>query len=125
MNDELIVQVRGRASHPQTIYDMARGLSPAPRIYPRATAEQIAATERALGFALPALLKQIYVEVGNGLRLARHDLASLPGSGHPVALIGVVCYIMLRRARSVQNCSLTARPNCVRMLCAGREFGLG
>jgi hypothetical protein len=45
---------------------MALGLSPAPRIYPPATEEQIAAEEQALDFALPSLYRQILTEVGNG-----------------------------------------------------------
>jgi hypothetical protein len=34
--------------------------------FPPATEAQVAATERALGFALPLLLRRLYMEVGNG-----------------------------------------------------------
>jgi hypothetical protein len=66
MNDDLLSRIRARATNPETIHDMAQGLSPAPHIYPRATPEQIAAEEQALGFALPALYKRILTKIGNG-----------------------------------------------------------
>jgi len=34
--------------------------------FPPATEAQVAATERALGFALPPLLRRLYLELGNG-----------------------------------------------------------
>jgi hypothetical protein len=49
-----------------TIHDMAQGLSPAPKKCPIAAPEQIAATEAALGFSLPELLKRIFSEIGTG-----------------------------------------------------------
>jgi len=63
---DIIAQVRARASNPSTLHDMAQGLSPVPRIYPKATSEQIAAIEKELGFSLPPLLKRILAEIGNG-----------------------------------------------------------
>lgn len=66
MAHDVIELVRARASNAATIHDMAEGLSPAPKIYPPVTAEEAAAAEEALGFALPPLLKRIYVEIGNG-----------------------------------------------------------
>jgi hypothetical protein len=66
MTDDIIARVRARAMNPQTIHDMARGLAPEPRIYPKATPRQIAAAEAMLGFALPALFRQILIEIGNG-----------------------------------------------------------
>ena len=66
MENQLLARIRKRASNPKKIYDMARGLSPAPRLYPPATLEQIEATEAALGFPLPGLLRQLYLEIANG-----------------------------------------------------------
>jgi hypothetical protein len=63
---DLVSRIRARASNPDTIHDMAQGLSPAPRVFPPATQEQIAAAEQSLGFDLPALYKRILAEVGNG-----------------------------------------------------------
>jgi hypothetical protein len=66
MTDDIVELVRARAANPRTIHDMAQGLSPAPKIYPPATAEDIEKAEASLGFELPALLKRIYTEIGNG-----------------------------------------------------------
>lgn len=66
MTDDIIERVRVRASNPDTIHDMAEGLSPVPEIYPPATADDIAAAEVRLGFELPALFKRLYMEIGNG-----------------------------------------------------------
>ena len=66
MPADVIELVRARASNPETIHDMAEGLSPAPRIYPSVSDGVVAAAEKELGFALPPLLKRIYIEIGNG-----------------------------------------------------------
>jgi hypothetical protein len=66
MAEDVIELVRMRASNAETIHDMAQGLSPAPKIYPPVTAQEAAAAEQALGFALPPLLKRVYQEIGNG-----------------------------------------------------------
>ena len=66
MTDDIVELVRARAANPGTIHDMAQGLSPAPKIYPPASVDDMAAAEGRLGFGLPALLKRIYIEIGNG-----------------------------------------------------------
>lgn len=66
MKTELINAILKRASDSETIHDMAEGLSPAPRIKPKASPEQIAEAESRLGFEIPKLLKTIYSEIGNG-----------------------------------------------------------
>ncbi len=65
-NGDLIARVRARATRKGKIHDMARGMSPAPSWYERATPEQIAAAEAALGFGLPPLYRQLLTEVANG-----------------------------------------------------------
>lgn len=82
MNPDLIARIRARASNPKTIHDMARGMSPAPKVFPPATPEQIATTEAALGFALPPLFKQILAEIGNGGFGPGYGLFGVDG-GHP------------------------------------------
>jgi hypothetical protein len=81
MTDDIVEQVRARASNPDTIHDMARGLSPAPKIYAPVTTEDIAAAESRLGFELPALLRRIYTEIGNGGFGPGYGLVGL-GGGH-------------------------------------------
>jgi hypothetical protein len=66
MEQDIIARVRARASRPTRVHDMARGMSPTPRIHPACSQEQIAAAEVALGFALPVLYKRILLEIGNG-----------------------------------------------------------
>lgn len=62
---ELIEQLKERARDPKRATDESpvKGKT---RVPAPATEEQIAAAEAKLGFALPALLRQIYLEVGNG-----------------------------------------------------------
>lgn len=66
MTRDIIARVIARSSNPNTIHDMAVGLSPVPRIAPTVSPGQLAAAETSLGFALPSLLRQIYLQVGNG-----------------------------------------------------------
>ena len=51
--------------NPMPVGDRATGRDPAP-LPPPATAEQVAEAEAALGFELPAGLRQLYLEIGNG-----------------------------------------------------------
>jgi hypothetical protein len=58
----LIERIQLRASNPATQTDM-----PNPRALPRiALAEELEMTETQLGFALPAFLKRLYLEIANG-----------------------------------------------------------
>jgi hypothetical protein len=64
-NDEALVDaIRARAADPQRATDSADVV--APRVYPAATRKAVREAERALGFALPEFLKELYFEVGNG-----------------------------------------------------------
>ena len=56
---DTIDRIVQRASKPDTIHDMALGLSPQPKIYSRVSLEDITGAEDALGFALPSFLKQL------------------------------------------------------------------
>jgi hypothetical protein len=64
--DKLIELIKKRASNPETIHDMSLGLSPAPKIGPKADPADVEKIEDDLGFKLPVLLKRIYVEIGDG-----------------------------------------------------------
>jgi hypothetical protein len=66
MTNELISRVFARASDPATIHDNTKYWMAMARIHPRATLEQIAATEVAIGFELPRILKEILMRIGNG-----------------------------------------------------------
>jgi hypothetical protein len=60
----VIEQLKARARHREHATDGADVITP--RIYPPATAALVDAAEETLGFALPPLLRRIYLEVGNG-----------------------------------------------------------
>ena len=66
MTVDLLARVRARASDPATIHDNTKYWKAVHRIHPAATPEQITATEVAVGFALPQLLKEILMSIGNG-----------------------------------------------------------
>lgn len=60
----LIEAVRERAAEPARATDMADTVPT--RVFPVALPEQIVDAQRALGFELPVLLKELYLQVGNG-----------------------------------------------------------
>jgi hypothetical protein len=64
--DNLLQKMKQRASNPETIHDMAMGLSPAPKINPVVPVEKIREIEKELGFQFPDLLFKVYSEIGNG-----------------------------------------------------------
>ncbi|MBI5030476.1 MAG: SMI1/KNR4 family protein [Chloroflexi bacterium] len=64
--NDLIARVHARASKPKMIHDMARSMSPTPKLFPPATTQQIVAAEKTLGFALPPVFKQLLTEIRNG-----------------------------------------------------------
>ena len=69
--ETLIARLGERAHDPKTATDEGQAAGgkgkPAPQVAARgATAELAAAAEAQLGFPLPALLRQIFLEVGNG-----------------------------------------------------------
>jgi len=66
MSDELIGLIRSRAQNPNTINDMAEGVSP-PSVLPLITAmATVAEVEGKLGFGLPELLRRLYTEIADG-----------------------------------------------------------
>src|SRR5262249_58346171 len=60
----LIEQLKTRIKDPRQATEGADVI--APTIYPVASEASLHSAEQALGFALPQLLRQIYLEVGNG-----------------------------------------------------------
>jgi|GEM_PF-1269796 len=66
MNTNLISQILQRAGNPGTIHDMAEGLSPAPSIKAKATAEDIEKLKNEIKIPIPELLIDILTNVGNG-----------------------------------------------------------
>jgi len=61
-----ITAIKWRAQNPNTIHDMAMGLSPTPTINPCIGEDEIVEAEKALCFKLPQLLKDILMQIGNG-----------------------------------------------------------
>ncbi len=66
MGANFIELIRDRISGSGAIHDMAEGLSPAPQMYPPVKLADVEVTEDRLCVELPLLLKQIYIEIGNG-----------------------------------------------------------
>ena len=64
--DSLIARIKARVADPLRAADAAGWVHPLPTVNPPATAAEIDAAERALGFAIPVLLRRLYLEVGNG-----------------------------------------------------------
>jgi hypothetical protein len=66
MREQLLTRILARASDADTVHDFAKPLRGHARIHPRATPEQITATQAILGFPLPQLLREILLKIGNG-----------------------------------------------------------
>jgi hypothetical protein len=64
--ESLIARIKARVADPLHAVDAATWVVPMPRIAPPATASEVDAAEAALGFAIPPLLRRLYLEVGNG-----------------------------------------------------------
>jgi hypothetical protein len=73
----LVDRLKERSKDPQLATEGADII--APTIYPPATAAMIEAAEQTLGFGLPPLLRQIYLEVGNGGFGPGYGLIGVPG----------------------------------------------
>src|SRR5437588_8306477 len=71
----LMHRLKERIKDPQ----LATDLAVAPRIYPPATPVMVGSAEQALGFALPPVLRRIYLEVGNGGFGPGYGLIGVPG----------------------------------------------
>jgi hypothetical protein len=112
----LVSRIRARATHPDTVHDMAQGLSPAPRVYPQATPEQIAAEEQALGFRLPALYRRILTEIGNGGFGPGYGLLGVQG-GYPGFSEGSLSAFYVRCRREGPEGDGAAWPEYVPPIC--------
>src|SRR5690242_12415879 len=73
---QLIDRIRERISDRLRATDGA-DLVP-PKVFPPATPAAVEAAEQALGFALPPLLRQLYLEVGNGGFGPGYGLSGVP-----------------------------------------------
>ena len=62
----LLNKIRNRAMNPETIHDMAEGISPAPEINSPVLLTIIEKAEAKYGFKFPELFKEIYTKIGNG-----------------------------------------------------------
>lgn len=63
---DLIPRLQARIADPLGATDYAAHVRPITRVPPPATEAEAEAAETALGFPLPHLLRQLYLEVGNG-----------------------------------------------------------
>lgn len=66
MSDLLIAKIARRAANRHTQIDMGDMLSEPKRVSPPLQATEAIASEAALGFPVPLLLKRLYKKVGNG-----------------------------------------------------------
>jgi hypothetical protein len=64
--DVLIARIKERVADPLCAVDAATWVFPMPTIAPPTTPAEVDTAEAALGFAIPPLLRRLYVEVGNG-----------------------------------------------------------
>jgi hypothetical protein len=77
MDEGLIEAVRSRAADPSSATDGADAI-PA-TVFPVALPSQLEDAERALGFALPEVLRELYLRVGNGGYGPGYGLIGVPG----------------------------------------------
>ena len=103
MTELLIARLNERAHDPKRAADEVGSVRdakgrPVPRIaFPPATEEQIAGAEERLAFSLPPLLRQVYLEVGNGGFGPGAGLYGLPTSPENEKDSAVGLYFELRR----------------------------
>jgi len=97
--DSLISRIKTRVVDPRQAVDAAAWVHPMPTIRPLATLAEIDAAEQALGFAIPPLLRRLYLEVGNGGFGPGYGLDGVP-TIHPTPLRSdiVILYTELRSA---------------------------
>jgi hypothetical protein len=62
--DQLVSAIRDRIQDPTRATEGAEFVRP--KLYPPTSNNVLDATEQALGFSLPAFLRRLYTEVGNG-----------------------------------------------------------
>jgi SMI1 / KNR4 family (SUKH-1) len=77
MARSIIARLLDRTRDPKRLTDMAKLVKAKP--FPPATDAAVAKAERALGFALPMLLRQVYTQVGNGGFGPAYGLIGIPG----------------------------------------------
>lgn len=64
--DALIARIKARVADPLRAVDAEDWINPMPTLRPPATPAEIDAAEVVLGFAIPLLLRRLYLEIGNG-----------------------------------------------------------
>jgi hypothetical protein len=90
--DALIARIKARVADPLRAVDAAAWVCPMPTVAPCATMAEVDAAEAALGFAIPQLLRRLYLEVGNGGFGPNYGLigvptiSSVPGAADILAL---------------------------------------
>jgi len=88
---ELVHALRERSHDPRRRADAV--LDPAQALPPPVSAEQLARAGVLLGFALPALLRSLYLEVGNGGFGPGYGLARLPQEPTADDLVGLYWHL--------------------------------
>lgn len=76
--DALIARIKERVADPQRAVDAATWVCPMPTVAPPASPAAVDAAEAALGFAIPQLLRRLYIEVGNGGFGPNYGLEDVP-----------------------------------------------
>ena len=90
--ESLISKIRERIADPLRAVDSAAWVEPMPTVAAPATVAEIESAEAALGFAIPQLLRRLYIEVANGGFGPAYGLEGVPriprleGSADIVAL---------------------------------------
>jgi hypothetical protein len=74
--DQIIMAIARRIDDPQRVIDEG-----AARPHPPTTAAKLDAAEKALGFAVPPILRRLYTEVGNGGFGPGYGLVGIDGCG--------------------------------------------
>jgi hypothetical protein len=93
--DSLVARIERRVADALRAIDAATWVCPMPTVAPPATLAEVDAAEAALGFAIPVLLRRLYLEVGNGGFGPEYGLEGVPrippvpGRADIVALYGM------------------------------------
>jgi hypothetical protein len=95
--DVLLARIKARLADPLRAVDAATWICPRPTVAPPATTAEVDAAEVALGFAIPTLLRRLYMEVANGGFGPHYGLEGVPtippvpGTADIVALYEMYC----------------------------------
>ncbi len=79
--DELMARLKKRVSDPQRFLDAAAWVRPGQKIAAIATLQDIDDAEGWLGFSLPAVVRRMYAEVGNGSWGPNYGFYPIPTQG--------------------------------------------